>query len=60
LGEEATLAGIYLSKDNGKTWTPYSKIPFSAIQRVAFDPNDPKHIYLSTFGSSIIKAPVEP
>ena len=60
LGEDAALAGLYLSKDDGKTWAPYSKIPFPSIQRVAFVPDDPQHVCLSTFGSSIIKAPVEP
>ena len=60
LGEDAALAGMYLSKDDGKTWTPFSKIVFASLQRVAFDPDDPQHIYVSTFGSSILKVPVEP
>jgi photosystem II stability/assembly factor-like uncharacterized protein len=58
--EENAETGIWLSKDDGKTWLPYPKIPFVWIQRVAFDPDDPGHILLTTFGYSIIKAPVEP
>ena len=49
-----------LSEDDGKTWQGFKQIPFGSVQRVTFDPNDPKHIYLSTFGASIIKAPIEP
>jgi len=58
--EGAVEASLYLSKDDGATWQPFNKLPFGSIQRITFDPDDPKHIYLSTFGASIIKAPVEP
>ena len=56
-GREASL---FLSKDDGHTWLPFKQIPFGCIQRICFDPDDPKHMYLSAFGASIIKAPVEP
>jgi len=52
--------GLYLSKDDGKTWAPFTKIPFQAIQRITFDSNDPTSMYLTTFGSSVLKTPVEP
>ena len=52
--------GLYLSKDDGKTFKPFSAIPFGNIQRVCFDPDDSQHIYLTTFGYSVIKAPLEP
>ena len=59
-GSGETDPGIYLSKDRGKTWVPFEKIPFRPIQRVDFDPADPAHIYLSTFGSSVLKSSAEP
>jgi hypothetical protein len=52
--------GLYLSKNDCKTFKPFSAIPFGNIQRVCFDPDDPKHIYLTTFGYSVIKAALEP
>jgi len=58
--EGAVDASLYLSKDDGKTWQPFKQLPFGSIQRITFDPDDPKHMYLSTFGASIIKAPIEP
>ena len=55
LSEEAQESGLYLSKDNGKTFNPVLGIPFSNVQRIEFDPNDDKVIYATTFGGSVWK-----
>jgi photosystem II stability/assembly factor-like uncharacterized protein len=60
LTEGAPEAGLYLSRDNGATWAPFSTLPFRNIQRVAFDPAHPDQIILTTFGSSILRGPAEP
>ena len=60
LCEGAPGAGLWLSKDNGVTWMPFDGLPFSNIQRVVFDPDDPKVMYVTTFGGSVWKGPVEP
>ena len=57
---EQGACGIHLSKDDGKTWAPFPKIPFQSIQRVSFDAGDPGHIYLTTFGSSVLRVAEEP
>lgn len=48
---------MWLSRDGGSTWKPLNNVPFSNIQRVAFDPADPGVIYLTTFGGSVWKGP---
>lgn len=58
--EDATETGLYLSRDNGTTWAPFTKLPFSNVMRVHFDPNDPESILLSTFGASVLKGPAVP
>jgi len=61
LTEDAPEAGLYLSRDDGATWTPFTTtLPFRNIQRVAFDPAHPDQIILTTFGSSILRGPAEP
>ena len=47
-------AGLWLSKDDGQTWTPMS-LPFANAQRVTFDPADENVIYVSTFGGSVAR-----
>jgi hypothetical protein len=56
----SSVAGLWLSKDNGITWLPYDKIPHRWIQRVDFDHRDPDILYVSTFGSSAMKVPADP
>lgn len=60
LCEGAPGPALWLSKDDGGTWTPFSSLPFRNAQRVAFDPADPQVIYLTTFGASVLKGPAEP
>ncbi len=57
LCEGAPGAGLWLSRDDGVTWTPMSGLPFSNVQRVAFDPEDPESIYVTTFGGSVWHGP---
>jgi hypothetical protein len=58
--EGARQAGLYLSRDDGASWEPFSTLPFRNIQRVTFDPARPKEIILTTFGSSILRGPAAP
>jgi photosystem II stability/assembly factor-like uncharacterized protein len=57
LTEGAPGAGLWLSRDDGATWQPMEGLPFSNAQRVTFDPSDPNHIYVSTFGGSVWRGP---
>jgi photosystem II stability/assembly factor-like uncharacterized protein len=58
--ESAPDAGLWLSKDAGKSWTALEGLPFRNAQRVTFDPKDDSVIYVSTFGGSVWKGPAEP
>ena len=60
LTEGAPGPGLWLSRDEGKSWQPFRTVPFSNIQRVEFDPADPEHIYLTTFGGSVWHGPAVP
>jgi len=60
LTEGAPESGLYLSRDDGATWEPFTTLPFRNIQRVAFDPARPNEIILTTFGSSVLRGPAEP
>jgi hypothetical protein len=53
LTEDAPGAGLWLSRDNGRSWQPFNDLPFSNIQRVAFDPADDSIIRVTTFGGSV-------
>jgi photosystem II stability/assembly factor-like uncharacterized protein len=59
LTEDAPGAGLWLSKDNGKTFAPAKDLPFHNIMRVTFDPPDAGVIYVSTFGGSVWRGPAE-
>ena len=60
LTEGAPGAGLWLSRDEGRTWDPFNALPFSNIQRVHFNPADKEHLIVTTFGGSVWKGPVEP
>jgi len=60
LTEGAPGTGIWLTRDNCKTWEPFENLPFSNIQRVTFDPSDENSMYVTTFGGSIWHGPVTP
>ena len=60
LCESAPGPALWVSKDGGKTWKPFAKLPFSNVLRVDFDPADPDIIYADTFGGSLWKGPALP
>ena len=60
LTEGAPGAGLWLTRDNGRTWKAFKDIPFSNIQRVVFDPSDDAVMYVTTFGGSVWRGPVVP
>jgi len=59
LTEDAPSYGLYLSKDNGKTFKALEGLPFDNAMRVTFDGADDKVIYVSTFGGSVWRGPAE-
>jgi photosystem II stability/assembly factor-like uncharacterized protein len=59
LCESPDQCGLYLSKDNGKTFKPMMGLPFSNVQRVTVDPNNDDAIYVSTFGGSVFHGPAQ-
>jgi len=59
LTEGAPGAGLWLSRDDGRHWHAFQDLPFSNIQRVAFDPQDPDRIFVTTFGGSVWHGPSE-
>ena len=60
LTEGAPGAGLWLSKDDRQMWRPFDALPFSNIQRIAFDPSDQDVLYVTTFGGSIWRGPAAP
>jgi photosystem II stability/assembly factor-like uncharacterized protein len=60
LTEGAPGAGLWLTRDSGRTWEALKELPFSNIQRVAFDPSDDTLMYVTTFGGSVWRGPVVP
>ena len=59
LTEEAPGAGLWLSRDEGKSWTSFAEVPFANIQRVEFGA-DETVIHLTTFGGGVWRGPTVP
>jgi photosystem II stability/assembly factor-like uncharacterized protein len=60
LTEGAPGAGLWLSRDEGKTWHPFNDLPFSNIQRVEFSPSSDTIVHVTTFGGSVWRGPETP
>ena len=60
LTEGAPGAGLWLTRNNGRTWEAFDDLPFSNIQRVVFDPSSQALVYVTTFGGSVWRGPVVP
>lgn len=60
LTEDAPGAGLWLSRDHGRTWTAFDELPFANIQRVEYDPTDDARLYVTTFGGSVWRGPLTP
>ncbi|NQT02997.1 MAG: hypothetical protein HQ580_13295 [Planctomycetes bacterium] len=60
LTEGSPGAGLWLTRDNGRTWEAFDDLPFSNIQRVVFDPSDDDLMYITTFGGSVWRGPIVP
>jgi photosystem II stability/assembly factor-like uncharacterized protein len=60
LTENAPGAGLWLSKNNGRTFEPIEAFPFRNAQRVVFPPKGSPHrgkIFVTTFGASVWLGP---
>jgi hypothetical protein len=55
LTEGAPGPSLWLSRDGGDTWRAIESFPFANTQRVEFDPGDPNLVYVTTFGSSVLR-----
>jgi photosystem II stability/assembly factor-like uncharacterized protein len=60
LTEGAPGTGLWLTRDKGLNWEAFNDLPFSNIQRVAFDQSDDNIMYVTTFGGSVWRGPVVP
>jgi hypothetical protein len=60
LTEGAPRAGLWLSRNRGRTWEPFNDLPFANIQRVHFDPRDEAALRVTTFGGSVWRGPITP
>ena len=49
--------GLWCSTDAGRSWAWFKDLPFGSAQNVAFEPKDPKTIYVTTFGGGTWRGP---
>lgn len=59
LCEGAPSYGLYLSKDDGKSFAPVTGLPFDNAMRITFDPADAGVMFVTTFGASVWRGTVE-
>jgi photosystem II stability/assembly factor-like uncharacterized protein len=59
LTEGAPGPGLWLSKDDGRSFRPVEGLPFRNAQRVHFVPGEEGRIAVTTFGGSVWKGPEE-
>ncbi len=59
-GNDAADYPLWLSKDAGARWTPFTDYPFSSAHRVHFDPDNAGIIYVTGYGGSVYQGPAEP
>jgi photosystem II stability/assembly factor-like uncharacterized protein len=57
---DGRISPLWLSRDAGTTWTAFDDFPFCSAQRVTFDPDGEKLLYVTTFGANVWKGPIEP
>jgi len=57
---DAPEGSLFLSRDGGETWLPFTGLPFAQTNRVDFDGGDDSVIYVTTFGGSVWKGPAQP
>lgn len=54
----AITHGLFVTHDAGATWREVAGLPFTGCQRVAFDPDDPDALWVTTFGGGVWKGRV--
>ena len=53
-------ASLWLSRDGGDNWEPFRDYPFGNPCRVHFHPEDPSIMFVTNYGGSVYRGPIEP
>lgn len=53
-------ASLWLSRDAGRSWIPFMDYPFGNACRVHFHPVDRQVMFVTSYGGSVHRGPVEP